>query len=38
MSNYNMNYKKSQHIFTKGAVTAKSLNSNVNVFRGGIRL
>lgn len=38
MSNYNMNYRKSQYIFTNREVTKKTLNNNVNVMRGGIRL
>ena len=38
MSNYNMNYRKSQSIFTRSEVRKKTLNNNVNVMRGGIRL
>lgn len=38
MSNYNLPYRKSQSIFTRLEVKKKTLNSNVNVMRGGIRL
>lgn len=38
MSRRNMNYRQSQKIFTRNAVKQKSINKNINVFRGGIRL
>ena len=38
MSGHKMNYRQSQKIFTRNAVKQKSIMSNVNVFRGGIRL
>lgn len=38
MANYNLPYRKSQSIFTRTEVRKKTLNSNVNVMRGGIRL
>lgn len=38
MSGRPMNYRKSQAIFTKNAVKQKTINTNVNVMRGGIRL
>lgn len=33
-----MNYRQSQKIFTRGAVKQKTINTKVNVMRGGIRL
>ena len=33
-----LNYRKSQSIFTRNAVKHKTLNNSVNVMRGGIRL
>lgn len=33
-----LSYRKSQQIFTKNAVKQKTINTNVNVMRGGIRL
>lgn len=38
MSNYNLPYRKSQSIFVRSELRKKTLNSNVNVMRGGIRL
>lgn len=38
MSNYNVGYRKSQRIFTHNAVKHKTLNSSVNLMRGGVRL
>lgn len=38
MSGKKLNYRKSQSIFTRNAVKQKTINSNVNVMRGGIRL
>lgn len=38
MSGKQMNYRKSQSIFTKNAVKQKTINASVNVMRGGIRL
>lgn len=38
MSGYKLPYRKSQRIFTRGAVKQKTINTNVNVMRGGIRL
>lgn len=38
MSGHELNYRKSQSIFTRNAVKHKTLNSTVNVMRGGIRL
>ena len=38
MSNYNMNYRKSQSIYTYNAVRHKTLNNQINLMRGGIRL
>lgn len=38
MSNYNMNYRKSQSIYTHNAVRHKTLNNQINLMRGGIRL
>lgn len=38
MSGYKLPYRKSQSIFTRGAVKQKTINTNVNVMRGGIRL
>ena len=37
-SGHNMNYRKSQSIFTREAVRKKILNKNVNIMRGGVRL
>lgn len=33
-----MNYRKSQSVFTRNAVKQKTINTNVNLMRGGIRL
>lgn len=38
MSGHKMNYRQSQKIFTRNAVKQKSINTSVNVMRGGIRL
>lgn len=38
MSGHKMNYRQSQKIFTRNAVKQKSINTAVNVMRGGIRL
>lgn len=38
MSGKQMNYRKSQKIFTRDAVKQKTINTRVNVMRGGIRL
>lgn len=38
MSGHSLPYRKSQGIFTRGAVKQKTINTNVNVMRGGIRL
>lgn len=38
MSNYNLPYRKSQGIFTRNALRMKTLNTNVNLMRGGVRL
>lgn len=38
MSNYNVGFRKSQSIFTKNAVKHKSLNNQINLMRGGVRL
>lgn len=35
---HKLNYRKSQKIFTNGAMNVKKLNTAVNVMRGGIRL
>lgn len=37
-SGHNMNYRKSQSIFTREAVRKKTLNKTVNTMRGGVRL
>lgn len=38
MSGHKLNYRKSQSIFTKNAVKQKTINNNINLMRGGIRL
>lgn len=38
MAGKKMNYRQSQKIFTRNAVKQKSINTAVNVMRGGIRL
>lgn len=38
MSNYNTGFRKSQSIFTHNAVKHKTLNNQINLMRGGIRL
>lgn len=38
MSGHKLPYRQSQKIFTRGAVKQKTLNTNVNVMRGGVRL
>lgn len=38
MAGRRLNYRKSQSIFTKNAVKQKTINSNVNLMRGGGRL
>lgn len=38
MSGHSLSYRKSQSIFIRGAVKMKTINSNLNVMRGGIRL
>ncbi len=38
MSGRQLGYRKSQSIFTRNAVKQKTINSNVNLMRGGIRL
>ena len=38
MAGRQLNYRKSQSIFTKNAVKQKTINSNVNLMRGGVRL
>lgn len=38
MAGREMSYRKSQAIFTRNAVKQKTINSNINVMRGGIRL
>ena len=38
MSNYNVGFRKSQSIFTRNAVKHKSLNNQINLMRGGVRL
>lgn len=35
---FNNGYRRSQRIFTNNALRVKSLNRNINVFRGGICL
>lgn len=35
---HNVDYRKSQKIFTYNAVKQKDLNTKINVMRGGIRL
>lgn len=38
MTAHSLNYRKSQSIFTRGAVKQKAINNTVNQMRGGIRL
>lgn len=38
MKSYNVGFRKSQSIFTNNAVKHKTLNSSINLMRGGIRL
>lgn len=38
MSNYNTGFRKSQNIFTYNAVRHKTLNNQINLMRGGVRL
>lgn len=38
MKNYNTGFRKSQNIFTYNAVRHKTLNNQINLMRGGIRL
>lgn len=38
MAGRKIGYRKSQKIFTKNAVKQKTINTAVNVMRGGIRL
>lgn len=38
MAGKQMNYRKSQKIFIRDAVKQKTINTRVNVMRGGIRL
>lgn len=38
MAGHALNYRKSQSIFTRNAIKQKSINSTVNLMRGGIRL
>lgn len=38
MSNYNTGFRQSQKIFTQNAIKHKTLNSSINLMRGGIRL
>lgn len=35
---HQLNYRKSQSIFTRGAVKQKTINTTINTMRGGIRL
>lgn len=35
---YSNGYRRSQYLFTKNALRVKTLNKQVNVFRGGICL
>lgn len=38
MAGRQLNYRKSQSIFTRNAIKQKTINSNVNLMRGGVRL
>lgn len=38
MAGKKLNYRKSQSIFTRNAIKQKTINSNVNLMRGGVRL